>query len=97
MASTRVVTFANACTGTPDSYDLDFGDGSAHATALPATHTYDLDAIGEPWVVTVTLSVTTGAYTTTISKQVELKPAASAQILDFADGLYVDNTEGVIQ
>lgn len=94
---TVTVRFTDASTGTPDSYDLDFGDGSAHATSLPVDHIYDPAAIGTPYVVTAVLTVTTGAFTKSISKNIELFPGELAQILDYADGLYVDNTEGVIQ
>jgi hypothetical protein len=55
-SNTKTVRFTDASKGGPLSYDLDFGDGSAHATSLPVDHEYNLGEVGDS--VDVTLSVT---------------------------------------
>lgn len=60
------VRFTNTSIGNPDSIDLDFGDGSAHAHSLPVDHDYDLDKIGHK--VSATLTVTRGTSRDTLTR-----------------------------
>lgn len=69
----RRVRFTDATKGGPLTHDLDFGDGSPHAEALPITHEYDLYEVGEPFTVDATLSVTgSKGQTDSITKTIPL-------------------------
>jgi hypothetical protein len=69
----KTVRFSDTSRGLIASTDLDFGDGSTHATELPVDHEYDLDAIGEPYTVDATLIATdTKGNSDTITKTVSL-------------------------
>ena len=69
----KTVSFTDASKGLIASTDFDFGDGSAHATELPVDHEYDLDAIGSPYTVDATLTVTdTKGNSDTITKTIDL-------------------------
>ena len=94
--STVTVHFADASTGNPTSWDLDFGDGSPHGTALPTDHVYDLTAVGAPYQVTATLAVTLGTYTVSTSKDIDLLFGQGASINEDSPGV-TENGEGVTQ
>lgn len=69
----KTLRFTDASKGSPLTHDLDFGDGTAHTTSLPVDHEYDLDAIGEPYTVDATLSVTGSKnQTDSITKTIDL-------------------------
>lgn len=60
----QTVTFTDSSSGSPTSWDLDFGDGSTHATgAGPWTHAYTTTG-----AKTVVLAVTNPAGTNTVTK-----------------------------
>ena len=71
--NTKTVTFTDTSRGLIERTDFDFGDGSVHATTLPADHEYDLDAIVPPYTVDATLIATdTKGNSDTITKTIDL-------------------------
>lgn len=69
----RRVRFVDDSKGRPLTYDLDFGDGSHHATSFPVEHEYDLYTVGEPFTVNATLYVTgSKEQTDSITKTIPL-------------------------
>lgn len=68
----RVVKFTTACIGNPIVFDLDYGDGSAHATELPATHEYDVSELEYPYTVNVTLVASKEGTCSTKTKSIDL-------------------------
>jgi hypothetical protein len=61
----NTINFADATTGTPTSWDWDFGDGSTHGTVKNPTHAY-----AGPGTYTVTLNASNAIGTNAFSRSV---------------------------
>ena len=69
-------TFNDASTG-PASWDWDFGDGSPHSNAQNPTHIY---AAATPTVFNVTLKVTNGGCSNSITKQITVNQSSTVSV-----------------
>jgi PKD repeat protein len=70
-SSIRTVRFTNAGRGYPDKIYMDFGDGT-YATSLPADHDYDLNVVGEPYMVNTGLIVSRKDQSASTTRVIDL-------------------------